>query len=243
MTSERTKRAIIMGVGPEQGLGARLARRFAGEGLHVIVAGRTGESLETLVEGIRGDGGAATSVVADATREEDVLQLFDVAGDDLALAIYNAGNNTPGRIADMEAGYFEKAWRVGCFGGFLFGREAVRRMVPRGGGTLLFTGASASLRGRAGFGAFNAAKAGLRTLAQAMAKEYAADGVHVGHVVIDGAIGGDKIREAVPEYAEKLGEEGLIDLDGIVDGYLFLYRQPRRAWTFELDVRTSKERW
>lgn len=237
------KKAIVIGVGPREGLGARLAERFAAEDLHVIVAGRTGDQLESLVDQIRADGGKATSVVADATREEDVSQLFDVAGDDLDLAIYNAGNNTPGRIADMEAGYFEKAWRVGCYGGFLFGREAVRRMVPRGAGTLLFTGASASLRGRANFGAFNAAKAGLRTLAQAMAKEYAEDGVHVGHVVIDGAIGGDKIREAVPEYAEKLGEEGLISLDGIVDGFVFLYRQPPRAWTFELDVRTSKERW
>lgn len=237
------KKAIIIGVGPVEGLGARLAVRFAAEGLHVIVAGRTGDQLETLVKLIRDDGGTATSVVADATREEDVSQLFDVAGDDLDLAIYNAGNNMPGRIADMEAAYFEKAWRVGCYGGFLFGREAVRRMQPRGRGVLLFTGASASLRGRANFGAFNAAKAALRTLAQAMAKEYAAEGVHVGHVVIDGAIGGDKIRQGLPEYAEKLGEEGLIDLDGIVDGYVYLYRQPPRAWTFELDVRTSQERW
>lgn len=237
------KKAIIIGVGPVEGLGARLAQRFAAEGLHVIVAGRSGDKLESLVKIIRDSDGTATSVVADATREEDVAQLFDVAGDDLDLAIYNAGNNTPGRIVDMEAAYFEKSWRVGCYGGFLFGREAVRRMLPRGGGTLLFTGASASLRGRANFGAFNAAKAALRTLAQAMAKEYAADGVHVGHVVIDGAIAGDKIRQGLPEYAEKLGEEGMIDLDGIVDGYVYLYRQPPRAWTFELDVRTAKEQW
>jgi NAD(P)-dependent dehydrogenase (short-subunit alcohol dehydrogenase family) len=237
------KKAVIIGVGPLEGLGARLCQRFAAEGLHVILAGRTGEALESVVERIRHDGGQATSVVADATREEDMLQLFDMAADDLDLAIYNVGNNMPGRITGMEAGYFEKAWRAGCYGGFVFGREALRRMVPRGGGTLLFTGASASLRGRANFGAFNAAKAALRAMAQAMAKEAAADGVHVGHVVIDGAIGGDKIRQAAPEYAEKLGEEGLIELDGIVDGYLFLYRQPPRAWTFELDVRTSKERW
>jgi NAD(P)-dependent dehydrogenase (short-subunit alcohol dehydrogenase family) len=236
-------KAIIIGVGPVEGLGARLCQRFAAEGLHVILAGRTGDHLESLVERIRSDGGQATSVVADATGEEDVLQLFDVAGNDLDLAIYNAGNNTPGRIVDMDGSYFEKAWRVGCYGGFLFGREAVRRMLPRGRGTLLFTGASASLRGRANFGAFNAAKAGLRTLAQAMAKEYAAGGIHVGHVVIDGAIGGDKIRVAAPDYAEKLGEDGLISLDGIVDGYAFLHRQPPRAWTFELDVRTSRERW
>lgn len=237
------KKAIIIGVGPREGLGARLAERFAAEGLHVILAGRTGDHLESLVQAIRENEGTATSVVADATREEDMLQLFDVAGDDLDLAIYNAGNNAPGRITDMEAEYFEKAWRVGCYGGFLFGREAVRRMAPQGRGTLLFTGASASLRGRANFGAFNAAKAGLRTLAQAMAKEYAEDGVHVGHVVIDGAIGGDKIRKGLPEYAEKLGEEGLISLDGIVDGYVYLYDQPPTAWTFELDVRTSRERW
>ncbi|MFU8817228.1 MAG: SDR family NAD(P)-dependent oxidoreductase [Pseudomonadales bacterium] len=237
------KKAIIIGVGPLEGLGAQLCLRFATEGLHVILAGRTGEQLEALVKTIRDAGGTATSVVADATREEDVLQLFDVAGDELDLAIYNAGNNTPGRIVDMDAAYFEKAWRVGCYGGFLFGREAVRRMLPNGSGTLLFTGASASLRGRANFGAFNAAKGALRNLAQAMAKEYGREGIHVGHVVIDGAIGGDKIRQAVPEYAEKLGEQGLISLDGIVDGYAYLYHQQPRAWTFELDVRTSQERW
>jgi NAD(P)-dependent dehydrogenase (short-subunit alcohol dehydrogenase family) len=237
------KKAIIIGVGPIEGLGARLCQRFAADGLHVILAGRTGAQVEAVVDAIREAGGTATSVVADATREEDVLQLFDLAGSELDLAIYNAGNNTPGRIVDMEAAYFEKAWRVGCFGGFLFGREAVRRMLPKGAGTLLFTGASASLRGRANFGAFKAAKGALRNLAQAMAKEYAADGIHVGHVVIDGAIGGDKIRKGLPEYAEKLGEEGLISLDGIVDGYAYLYRQPQRAWTFEIDVRTSRERW
>ena len=236
-------KVIIIGVGPREGLGARLGERFAAEGLHVILAGRTSEQLETVAGAIRESGGKATSVVADATREEDVLQLFDVAGDDLALAIYNAGNNTPGRIVDMEAGHFEKAWRVGCYGGFLFGREAVRRMLPNGSGTVLFTGASASLRGRANFGALSAAKGALRNLAQAMAKEYGPEGIHVAHVVIDGAIGGDKVRKAVPEYAGKPGEAGLISLDGIADGYIHLYRQQPGAWTFELDVRTSIERW
>ena len=152
-------------------------------------------------------------------------------------------SNTPGRIIDMEADYFENSWRVGCFGGFLFGREAVRRMVPKGTGTLLFTGASASLRGRARFGAFNSAKGALRNLAQAMAKEYGADGIHVGHVVIDGPIAGDKIIKAFPEYAEKLGPEGMISIKGIVDGFAYLYGQPRTAWSFEVDVRTSVEKW
>lgn len=235
--------AIVIGVGPDRGLGAQLCRRFAGEGLHVLVAGRSPDKLAAVVEAIARDGGSAEAVVSDATSESDTKALFDRAGDSLDLAIYNAGNNTPGRIVDMEASYFEQSWRVCCFGGFLFGREAVRRMAGHGGGTLLFTGASASLRGRASFGAFNSSKAGLRTLAQAMAKEYAGEGVHVGHVVVDGAIGGEKIMTLLPEYADRLGEEGLISIEGIVDGYVFLYRQPRRAWTFEIDVRTSKEKW
>jgi NAD(P)-dependent dehydrogenase (short-subunit alcohol dehydrogenase family) len=237
------KTAIVSGVGPDRGLGGQLCKRFAREGLHVLVAGRTREKLDAIVEGIQQDGGRAEAVVADATVEADTVALFDRAGDALSLAIYNAGNNTPGRIADMEAEYFESSWRVSCFGGFLFGREAVRRMQPLGGGTLLFTGASASLRGRAHFGAFNSAKGALRNLAQAMAKEYGEDGIHVGHVVVDGAIRGEKVMTLLPDYSEKLGEEGMINIEGIVDGYVFLYHQPRNAWTFEIDVRTSKERW
>ncbi len=237
------KAAIVQGVGPEDGLGAALCRRFGSEGLHVIVAGRSQDKLDKVVASIQAKGGSAAAVVADATSEADTLALFDAAGDNLDLAIYNAGNNTPGRIAEMEAAYFEKAWRVGCFGGFLFGREAGRRMAPRGSGTLLITGASASLRGRANFGAFNSAKGALRNLAQAMAKEYNESGIHVGHVVVDGPIGGEKIKTMLPEYAKQLGEEGMISIEGIVDGYAFLYHQPKNAWTFEIDVRTSKENW
>ena len=233
--------AIVIGVGPDQGLGAQLCKRFAAEGLHVLVAGRTSAALDAVVADIVAAGGHATSVVADATSEADTVALFDRAGADLELAIYNAGNNTAGKIIDMTADYFEKSWRVVCFGGFLFGREAVRRMVPKGAGTLLFTGASASLRGRSGYGAFNSSKAGLRTLAQAMAKEYAADGIHVGHVVVDGAIGGEKIMKRFPDAASR--EERLISIDGIVDGFVFLHKQPPRAWSFELDVRTMHEKW
>jgi NAD(P)-dependent dehydrogenase (short-subunit alcohol dehydrogenase family) len=240
-------KAIVIGVGAEAGLGARLAERFASLGLHVFVAGRTASNLDAVVRSIATNDGSATAMVADATKEADIVALFDraeAAGDgDLDVAIYNAGNNTPGRIVDMTAEYFEQSWRVGCLGGFLFGREAVRRMLPQGRGTLLFTGASASLRGRANFGAFNAAKGALRNLAQAMAKEYGPHHLHVGHVVIDGPIGGDKIIKGFPEYANKLGEEGLINLEGIVDAYQYLYKQPRTAWSFEVDVRTSQERW
>lgn len=233
--------AIVIGVGPVEGLGARLCERF-GRDHHVLVAGRTQEKLESVVARITANGGSAEAVVADATEEAAVKALFERAGDELTLAIYNAGNNTPGRIVDMEADYFERAWRIGCFGGFLFGREAVRRMQGRGG-TILFTGASASLRGRANFGAFNSAKAALRTFAQALAKEYAKDGVHVGHVVVDGPINGEKIKKGLPQYAEKLGDEGMISIDGIVDAFAYLYHQPRSAWSFEVDIRTHLENW
>ena len=253
--------AIVVGVGPDRGLGAQLCRRFAGLGLKVLVAGRTKEALDAVVANIEADGGAAEAVVTDATDERQVRALFDAAGDDLSLAIYNAGNNAPGRIAEMDAEYFETAWRLCCFGGFLVGREAVRRFLVRepvpapgsGGeaqesgpetrGTLLFTGASASLRGRANFGAFNSGKGALRNLAQAMAKEYGADGVHVGHVVIDGGIAGEKLMKRYPDYAKSLGRGGLISLEGIVDGYVHLYNQPPTAWTFEIDLRTSVENW
>ena len=236
--------AIVMGVGPEQGLGAQLCRRFAGLGLHVFVAGRTRTKLDKVVSLIEADGNRASAYVVDTTNEAEVISLFDEVSPagPLSVGIYNAGNNTPGRIIDMQAAYFENSWKIGCFGGFLFAREALKKM--RGsGGTLLFTGASASLRGRPGFGAFNSSKAALRTLAQALAKEYGPENIHVGHVIVDGAINGEKIKTRWPEYAEKLGDEGMISIDGIVDAYEFLYKQPVTAWTFEVDLRTSIESW
>ena len=240
-----TDTAIISGVGPEQGMGAQLAHRFARLGLQVFVAGRTAASLDAVVAAIVRDGGTATAVVADATNEQATTDLFKQARavGKIDLVVYNTGNNTPGRIEDMSAEYFENSWRVCCFGGFLYGREAVRHMKRDGGGTILFTGASASMRGRPNFGAFNSAKGALRLLAHAMAKEYGPDGIHVGHVVIDGAIAGEKIRTRFPEYAAKLGDDGLVDIQAIVDGFEYLYKQPRRGWSFEVDVRTAIESW
>lgn len=236
--------AIVIGVGPEQGLGAQLCRRFAGHAFHVVAAGRTQAKVDAVAATIRAAGGQATGIATDVTREADVVALFERAGElgTVKLVIYNAGNNMPGRLADMEAGYFEQAWRIGCLGGFVSAREALRTM-DAGGGTLLFTGASASLRGKANFGAFAAAKAGLRALAQAAAKEGGPRGIHVGHVVIDGVIDGDKAREKFPDYVAKLGEDGVIGLDAIVDAYEFLWRQPRAGWSFELDLRTAIESW
>ncbi|MYD44342.1 MAG: SDR family NAD(P)-dependent oxidoreductase [Gammaproteobacteria bacterium] len=238
------KTAVVIGVGPLNGLGAQLCVRFAQKGLRTFVGGRTQESVDAIADHINSQGHTAKGVATDARDPASMKALFDTidsSGGELAVAIYNVGNNTPGRIADMEPSYFENAWRTCCFGGFLFAQEAIRRMPN--GGTLLFTGASASLRGRANFGAFNSGKGALRMLAQALAKEAAADGVHVGHVVIDGPIGGEKIIQGIPQLVERIGEDGLIDIQGIVDAYEYMHEQPRRAWTFEVDVRTSVESW
>ena len=236
--------AVVIGVGPERGLGARLCERFGREGLHVLAAGRTAARIEAVAERIRASGGAATAVPTDATREADVLRLFEradaTAPGRLELVAFNAGNNAMKDFLEMDAAFFEDTWRVACFGGFLVGREAARRMVPQGEGTILFTGASASLRGRPPFAAFAAAKAGLRAVAQSMAREFGPKGVHVAHVVIDGGIAGERL-ERIAEFVRAKGEDGLLDLDAIADTYWMLHQQHRTAWTHELDLRPFKE--
>jgi NAD(P)-dependent dehydrogenase (short-subunit alcohol dehydrogenase family) len=238
-------KAIVVGVGPEAGLGAALCERFASEGLHVFVAGRSVDKVEAAAARIRRAGGRATGIAMDTTIERDVIGLFDRAEADgpgvLDLVVYNAGNAAMGMVHDMEAGFFEQVWRVGCFGGFLVGREAVRRMLPRGRGTVIFTGATASLRGKPATTAFAAAKAGLRSLAQSMARAYGPQGIHVAHVVVDGGIAGDKIIQGLPQFAQAMGEDGLVSLAGLGDTYWYLYQQPKAAWTHELDLRTFKE--
>lgn len=239
------KTAIVIGVGPLNGLGAQLGVRFAQRGLRTYIAGRTQSNVDAVAAYIQEQGNDAIGVATDAREPESIASLFDLATtgtNELTLAIYNVGNNTPGQIADMDPSYFEASWRTCCFGGFVFAQEAVKRMSTTGG-TVLFTGASASMRGRANFGAFNSSKGALRLMAQALAKECGPEGIHVGHVVIDGPIGGDKIIKGIPQYAEQVGEAGLIDLQGIVDAYEYMFDQPRRAWTFEVDVRTSIEKW
>jgi NAD(P)-dependent dehydrogenase (short-subunit alcohol dehydrogenase family) len=248
-TEDREGVCVVLGVGPSRGLGAALCRAFARAGATVVAAGRTRERLEAVAEDILQAGGRAEAVVCDATDEDAVRALFDRAAEigPLGAAIYNVGNNRPGAIAEMETAYFERAWRIGCLGGFLFGREAVRRWQgetePAARRSLLFTGASASLRGRAGFGAFAAAKGALRQLAQSLAREHGPDGIHVAHVVVDGGIAGDKIEQGAPEFAQRVGPDGLIDLDGLANAYRFLHGQEASAWTFELDLRTAQERW
>ncbi|ADO71863.1 SDR family NAD(P)-dependent oxidoreductase [Stigmatella aurantiaca] len=243
--SQRT--AVVIGVGAEQGLGAALCRRFAAEGYHVLVAGRTAAKLEQTAQTIGAAGGSAEAWVTDTTREEDVIRLFDRAmapgeGREPAdLVVFNAGNNQRIDFRELTAGQFEEFWRVGCFGGFLVGREAARRLVPLGRGTVIFTGASGSLRGKPGYAQFAAAKAGLRMISQSMAREYGPLGIHVAHVVIDGGIDGERLRKLVPQAIEARGEDGLLGIDAIADTYWQIHRQPRSAWTQETDLRPFKE--
>lgn len=237
----------MVGVGAELGLGAALCRRFAEGGHHVFVAGRSLEKIEQVVHTIVAKGGSAEAFAMDTTREQDVIRLFDHAMaprsdiDALDLVAYNAGNNRKLDLRELPAEMFEEFWRIGCFGGFLVGREAARRLVPLGRGTLLFTGASGSLRGKPGFAHFAAAKAGLRMLAQSMAREFGPQGIHVAHVVIDGGIDGERLRRARPEVIKERGQDGLLGVDAIAETYWQLHCQPRSAWAHEIDLRPYKE--
>jgi NAD(P)-dependent dehydrogenase (short-subunit alcohol dehydrogenase family) len=238
--------ALVVGVGAEAGLGGALCKRFGREGLHVFVAGRTPARIEEIARLIRAAGGQATAHPCDTTVERDVIGLFDAAaraadGAAPELVAYNAGNNRMANLVEMEASLFEETWRVACLGGFLVGREAARRMAPAGRGTVIFTGATGSLRGKPPFTAFASAKAGLRALAQSMAREFGPQGIHVAHVIIDGGIDGELLRTFAPAFAEAKGEDGLLRPEAIADAYWFLHGQHRSAWTHELDLRPFRE--
>lgn len=238
--------ALVIGVGAEDGVGGALCRRFAREGLHVIACGRTEEKVARVAASIRDAGHAASFAVGDCTTPEGVTGFFDVAeaaGGVPRVVIYNAGNNVASPLLDMSDALFEDAWRVCCFGGFLTAREAARRMVPNGGGTVIFTGATASLRARPPFTAFASAKAAVRAVAQGMAREFGPQGIHVGHVVIDGVIDGEIVNTRFPAARQQLGEAGMLQPDDIAEAYWMLHAQPRSAWTHELDLRPDREKF
>lgn len=234
---------IIVGVGPTQGLGAALARRFAREGLCVYIVGRTAARLEQVAFEIAGRHGRAVPWAADATVEAEVVRLFETVARDTVpeVVVYNVDRNERAPLLETSAELFEDLWRKNCLGGFLVGREAVRAFLPRRRGTLFFTGATASLRARPPFTAFAAAKTGLRALAQGLAREFGPEGIHVVHAVIDGVIDGERARRQFPEFVEAKGEEGLLDPEAIAETYWALHRQPRNAWTHEIDLRPYRE--
>jgi len=217
--------ALIGGAG--EGLGAALGRRFSKGGLEVVLSSRT--------QGER----------ADLREESQVIELFDRVEQrgPIEVAIFNAGANFRASILDTPAEMFEKVWRLGCYAGFLFGREAARRMVVRGKGTILFTGATASMRGASQFAAFAVAKGGLRQVAQSLARELGPKNIHVAHVVIDGMIDNRRTRERMAERAKELPADGMLATDAIAELFWQLHAQPRSAWTFEADLRPWAEKF
>ncbi|NTJ05575.1 SDR family NAD(P)-dependent oxidoreductase [Rhizobium lusitanum] len=238
-----TPSAVIVGVGAEQGLGAALCRLLAGKGYHVIIAGRTPAKIDKVAETIKASGGSAEAIETDATDEAAVVRLFEHAfapRDGIAapdFIVFNAGINRPIGFRDLTAAQFEEFWRICCFGGFLVGREAARHLVPLGRGTVIFTGASASLRGKVGYAQFAAAKAGLRMISQSMAREFGPLGLHVAHTIIDGGIDGERLRSRRPD----MDASGLLNIDAIAESYWHIHRQHPSAWTQELDLRPYKE--
>ncbi len=238
------KKALVIGVGPLNGLGGQLCRKIANNNFEVFVAGRTRSSLDNVVNTILNDGNRAIPIVVDATDENQIKNMIKEIGSGLDFAVYNVGNSRPGKIVEMDANYFRESWESGCFGGFLFAKEVIKKfLIEKTAGTLIFTGASASLRGKSNFGAFNSAKGALRNLAQALAKEYAENSIHISHVIVDGGLAGERIKQRLSDFEERVKEGKLINIENVTDAYMFLYNQSKDAWTFELDVRTSQENW
>lgn len=238
--------AVIIGAG--DATGGAIARAFAAEGLTACInrRPRNADALETLATSIRDDGFAARAFPGDARQEEDMIALFDQVEAEVGpveVAVFNIGANVNFPIAETTTRVFTKVWEMACLGGFLMGREAAKRMAPRGRGTILFTGATASLRGGSGFAAFSGAKAGLRMLAQSMARELGPQGIHVAHIVIDGAIDTDFIRGRHPDFDNAKAQDLILNPDAIAANYVALHKQPRSAWTHELDLRPWGEKW
>jgi NAD(P)-dependent dehydrogenase (short-subunit alcohol dehydrogenase family) len=226
--------AWVVGVGALAGLGAATARRFAAAGLTVAITGRTSEKIQSVTDAIRATGGHAVALVGDVSSAEDVQRVTAqvLALGQLKVAVFNAGNAVRGTPLELTPQQFESTWRGSTYAGFLFARAALPGLLGAGGGTLIFTGATASIRGRGAFVAFAAAKAGLRSVAQSFAREYGPKGVHVAHVVIDGGINADQSRREI---------DGLLQPEAIAETYFQMHQQPRSAWTHELDLRPYKE--
>ena len=243
-SNEPTRAALIIGAG--DATGAAIARRFAKGGFVACVARRSAEKLSPLVQTIEAEGGRALACPVDARREEEMTALVDkieTGVGPIDVAVFNVGANVPSSILDETARKYFKIWEMACFGGFLMGREVALRMAPRGRGTILFTGATASLRGASGFAAFAGAKHALRALAQSMARELGPKGIHVAHTIIDGAIDTAFIRDNFPARYALKDEDGILNPDHIAEAYWQLHIQPRSAWTHELDLRPWSEKW
>jgi len=234
---------LIVGVGASRGLGAAIARRFAKGGHPVAIAGRSAEKLAATANELQAAGAKVTYIVGDAVLAEDarhfVIEAERLAP--LAVAVHNAGSNEPAPFLQVTEERFTRHWREHALGGFQLAQAAIPALVKHGGGSIFFTGASASLRGKANFSPLASAKAALRNLAQSIAREYGPQNIHVGHVVVDGGIEGDRLLSGVPQLKEQRGRDGLLNPDAIAEAYWDMHHQHRSAWTLELDVRPWSE--
>jgi len=238
------KVALVIGAG--DATGGAIAARFAKEGYIACLTRRSADKLQPTVDAIRAAGGQAFGFSSDARKEEDVIALVEQVEREhgpIEVMVFNIGANVPSSILEETARKYFKIWEMACFSGFLNGREVAKRMVTRGRGTILFTGATAGLRGAANFAAFAGAKHALRALAQSMARELGPQNIHVAHVVVDGAIDTEFIRTSFPERYALKEQDGILKPEHIADNYWHLHAQPRDAWTFELDLRPYMERW
>lgn len=239
------KKAILV-IGAGDATGGAIAKRFAREGYIACVTRRSADKLEPLVQEIRAAGGEAHGFGSDARKEDEMVSLIEHIESQIApieVAVFNIGANVRFGITETTARVYFKVWEMACFAGFLMGRETAKRMLPRGRGTIIFTGATASLRGRDGFAAFAGAKHGLRALAQSMARELWPQGIHVAHPIIDGAIDTDFIRSNFPERYALKDQDGIVSPEAIADAYWAIHQQPRTAWTHETELRPWLENW
>ncbi len=239
-------RPVALVVGAGDATGGAIARRFAAGGYTACVTRRDAARLDELRHAIAAEGGICHAFGSDARKEDEVVALVDTIERDIGpieVLVFNIGANVPCSVLEESARKYFKVWEMACFGGFLNGREVARRMVTRGRGTIIFTGATASLRGGAGFAAFAGAKHALRALAQSMARELGPRGIHVAHCVIDGAIDTAFIRDHFPERYALRQQDGILKPDSIAEAYWMLHRQPRDAWTHELDLRPYMEKF
>jgi NAD(P)-dependent dehydrogenase (short-subunit alcohol dehydrogenase family) len=239
-------RPVALVIGAGDATGGAIARRFAREGYTACVTRRQADKLAPLVERIQSEGGQAHGFGSDARDEAAVIELVAQIERDIGpieVMVFNIGANVRFSVTDTTERVYRKVWEMAALAGFLTGREAAKAMLPRARGTILFTGATASLRGAAGFSAFAGAKHALRALAQSMARELGPQGIHVAHVVIDGAIDTRFIAENFPERYALKEQDGILNPEDIAETYWQLHRQPRSAWTFEMDLRPWSETW
>ena len=239
------QRAVLV-VGAGDATGGAIARRFAREGFIACVTRRSADKLEPLVERIRAEGGQAHGFGSDARKEDEVVALVARIEREIApikVAVFNIGANVRFPVVETTERVYRKVWEMAALAGFLVGREVAKAMLPRGRGTIVFTGATASVRGGAGFSAFAGAKHALRALAQSMARELGPQGIHVAHSIIDGAIDTAFIAENFPERYKLKASDGILDPEAIAEAYWQLHRQHRSAWTQELDLRPWTETW